>query len=154
MQRHLVQRIGQHAQIREQVADLLVFPKGAHRCQRAQAAERKRALIYLEVADGPQQHHHLPRRHLPAVHQLGHALCQHARLGLAPECGGRQSEGDLPRKILPLLPATPGGQEQLDQRLRLLGPRDVLASGHQRGEAAEALLEGGVDDIQQRARLR
>ncbi len=115
-QRLLVERVREHPQIREQVADLLVHPEAAGSGERAQPAQLQRALIHLEVATGAQQHRDLARSRGSVLNQLGDALREQARLGLTPQRRRRQPGGDLLREPDILLPAALGAQQQLDAR--------------------------------------
>ena len=153
VQRHLVQGIGQRAQPRQQVAHLLVAPEGADGRERAQAALLQRALVYRQVAAGAQQHRDVARRGLPLGHQVGHALGEQARFGVAPERRGGQLARDRPcQRALrerPLRPRAPVGEQHLDRGLG--GGGVLLAGGPQWGVLLpEARGEHGVDGGHQR----
>ena len=115
VQRLLVERVGERAQIGDQIADLLVTPERADGRERAQAAQLQRALEHLEVADRPQQHDHLAGPRASVLHQLGHALGQQPRLRLAPELGVRQPRRDRSRRGPP---APPSRGRRSQQQLR------------------------------------
>jgi hypothetical protein len=131
-----------------QVRDLLVVPERADGGQRSQAAKLQRTLEHLDRPGGAKQHDDIACGRLSARHELGDALGEQLRLGLAPGLGIWQPRAHATRD-LPLLPTASTRQQQLDAGSTgaVLGAFRV---GQQRDEVTQPLLEDAVHDVQQR----
>jgi hypothetical protein len=122
VERDAVARVGEHRQVGDEVADLLLGPVAAPADHvRRHAALYERALVDREVAGRTQQQHDVAGR--PAVvDQLAHARREQAGLGESPQRRGRDGAGWDECCVGPVCCAI--GDEQLDA-----GARFAVAGG-------------------------
>ena len=146
VQRGLVARVGERGQPRAEVAHDLPAPVAAPADgHRQQPLVLERALVDGQVAERAQQHDDV----LGPVHaggdELGHALGEQARLGLAPGLRARPHLAEVD-----VLPAGLVGDQQLDERLaRRAARRGPRAA--RRSPSPEPRRERRVDRVEDRA---
>ena len=124
----LVEGVGEHTQVAEEVFDRPALPVGARGGQRREPLLLQGALVHRDVAERAQQHRHVAAADLPAGHQLRHPAGQQARLGVAPGRRARQPGGE--RVPVGVCPSELAGQQQLDRHV--LAVPIVLAAAARR----------------------
>ena len=155
VQRDIVERVGQRAQVGQAVQDLGPGPVAAPIGDEGRdAALLEGAGEHRHVAGGPQQDGDLARRGRSLAQQLVDALGQQPRLGLAPARRIRQPARGIHERVIP---SALVGDEQFDERLgrrglvgEVLPRREPDSPGQQRREIrSEQRREDGVDGVEQ-----
>ena len=147
VQRHLVQRIGEHAQVGEQVFDLLALPVARRRrraCARPCCCERP--LVHGDVARARAAARRPRRRAPPRRRQLRHAAGRAAapRPGARARRAAARRRSPAARRQPP--PSRPSAvSSSSTSASAVAGVPSARAAAAARREAREALLEDGAD---------